>query len=98
HIKPSLLEHYGNFRRLKLGGRPMGVAFAPDSHTVVVANYLLDSLQVVDVPEARLVRTIHLGGPPEASLARRGEAIFYDAERSHGHWFSCHTCHVDGHT
>jgi cytochrome c peroxidase len=31
-------------------------------------------------------------------LARRGEALFYDARRSHNHWFSCHTCHVDGHT
>ena len=27
-----------------------------------------------------------------------GEAIFYDARRSLHSWFSCHTCHPDGHT
>ena len=26
------------------------------------------------------------------------QAIFYDAKRSHHEWFSCHTCHPDGHT
>jgi cytochrome c peroxidase len=31
-------------------------------------------------------------------LARRGEALFYDAGRSHHQWFSCNTCHVEGHT
>ncbi len=47
---------------------------------------------------ARVVRTIALGGPAHPSLARQGEALFYDARRSHNQWFSCHTCHVDGHT
>src|SRR5262249_49173960 len=32
------------------------------------------------------------------SLARKGEALFYDAQRSHHQWFSCHSCHPDGHT
>jgi cytochrome c peroxidase len=46
----------------------------------------------------KLRRIIDLGGPPQPSLARRGEAIFYDAQRSFHQWFSCHTCHADGHT
>src|SRR5207302_5712690 len=63
-----------------------------------VANYLLDAVQLVDVKAGKLVRQIPLGGPSRPSLARQGETIFYDAGRSHHQWFSCHTCHPDGHT
>src|SRR5204862_4041018 len=51
-----------------------------------------------DLRAGTLPRTIPLGGPAEPSLARRGEALFHDAQRSHHQWFSCHTCHTDGHT
>jgi cytochrome c peroxidase len=88
----------GKFRRLSLGGRPLALQFAADTPRAVVANYLLDAVQAVDVKAGKLVRVIPLGGPAEPSLARRGEAIFYDARRSHHQWFSCHTCHTDGHT
>ena len=96
-IPDELLQRDGRFRRLELGGRPLAVAFI-DERTVVVANYLLNALQIVDVANARLVRTIHLGQTNPATLARRGEAIFYDADRSLNSWFSCHTCHFGGHT
>jgi cytochrome c peroxidase len=69
-----------------------------DSEQAVVANYLLDAVQLVDVRAGKLVRQIPLGGPSRPSLVRQGEAIFYDAQRSHHDWFSCHTCHPDGHT
>jgi cytochrome c peroxidase len=65
---------------------------------VAVANYLLDAVQVVEVASGRLVRTIALGGPAQPDLARKGETLFYDARRSHHQWFSCHSCHPDGHT
>ncbi|HXG10533.1 MAG TPA: cytochrome c peroxidase [Gemmataceae bacterium] len=87
----------GKFRRLSLGGRPLAVQFV-ESERAVVANYLLDAVQVVDVAAGRLVRQVALGGPPRPSPARQGEALFYDARRSHHQWFSCHTCHTDGHT
>jgi cytochrome c peroxidase len=86
-------------RRVELGGRPLTVAFADEGRTAVVANSLRDAVQVVDVPAGKLLRTIPLGAPPgEPSLARQGEALFYDAKRSHHQWFSCHTCHTEGHT
>jgi len=53
-------------------------------------------VQVVDLAERKLARTIPLGGPKEMSLARRGEAVFYDARRSLDQWYSCHTCHYEG--
>jgi cytochrome c peroxidase len=98
HIEPDLLSDPARFRRIPLGGRPLAVRWAPDGKTLVVANYLGNSVQVVDAAEGKLIRTIALGGPEAPSLARRGEALFLDAARSFGQWYSCNTCHVEGHT
>lgn len=97
-IDPLLEREDGKYRRLPLGGRPMAVQFVGNTDHAVVANYLLDAVQVVDVKAGKVIRQIALGGPVQPSLARRGEALFHDAKRSHHHWFSCHTCHPDGHT
>jgi hypothetical protein len=98
-LDPSLHQD-ARFRRIALGGRPMALAYQGknDVAVVVVANFLLDAVQVVNLHSGKIVRTIPLGSPPEKSPARQGEALFYDARRSHNQWFSCHTCHVDGHT
>jgi DNA-binding beta-propeller fold protein YncE len=96
HVDPALAADAQRFARIELGGRPMGVRIGPDDRTAYVANYLDNSVQVVDLASRRLVRRIFLGGPAEPSLARRGEAIFYDARRSLDQWYSCHTCHYEG--
>jgi YVTN family beta-propeller protein len=97
HINAQLLKDKDRFYRIPLGGRPMMVRFGGDGKTVYVANYLLNSVQVVDIHERKVVRTIELGGPKEPSLARRGETIFYDGRRSLDQWYSCHSCHYEGH-
>jgi DNA-binding beta-propeller fold protein YncE len=97
-IDARLAEDGRKFRRIEVGGRPLALAFLDGSDRVAVANYLLDAVQIVDVKESKLLRTVSVGGPEQPSLARRGEAVFHDAFRSHNHWFSCHTCHVEGHT
>ena len=94
----DLLKDKARFRRVKLGGRPTELAFAPDGKTLYVANYLNNSVDVVDTDSAQKVGSVDLGGPSEPSLARRGEALFHDANRSANHWYSCNTCHSDGHT
>ena len=43
------------------------------------------------------MQTIALGGAKEPTLARKGEAIFYDGQRSLDQWYSCHSCHYEGH-
>jgi YVTN family beta-propeller protein len=98
HIDPDLLRDERRFRRVPLGGRPLGVAFTPDGKHVVVANYLANAIQVVECSSAKVTATVPLGGPDQTSLARRGESIFYDAQRSFNQWYSCHSCHTDGHT
>jgi YVTN family beta-propeller protein len=97
-LPAELLKGDGRFRRVALDGRPTELAFAPDGKTVYVANYLADAIQVVDADAAKLVRTIPLGSPKTLSLVRRGEILFHDATRSFNQWYSCNTCHSDGHT
>ncbi len=98
-IAPELVnDESGRFRRVALGGRPTELAFAPDGKTLYVANYLADAVQIVDAEKAEPVGAIPLGGPSELSLVRRGEALFHDATRSFNQWYSCNTCHTDGHT
>jgi YVTN family beta-propeller protein len=98
HIDPALLKDDERFHRIEVGGRPMGLVMGQDDRTVYVANYFDNSVQVVDLAERKVVRTMPLGGPATPSLARKGEAIFYDARRSLDQWYSCHTCHYEGGT
>ncbi|MGD9646743.1 MAG: beta-propeller fold lactonase family protein [Pirellulales bacterium] len=98
HIDEELHKDRERFARVPLGGRPLAVRFSRDGTRVYVANYLLGAVQVVDVSSRRVVQTIELSPPREASLARQGEAIFYDARRSLDQWYSCHSCHFEGHT
>jgi cytochrome c peroxidase len=96
-IDPALKEGEHRMRRVPLGGRPMSV-IPIEGDRLAVANYLLDAVQIVDAAAGKVVHTIPLGSPESRSLARKGEALFYDATRSHNQWFSCRTCHTDGHT
>lgn len=88
------------FRRLELGGRPLGMAVDGATGRVFVANALLDAVQEIDPAATETVRAIDLSRgetPSEADLlVRRGEAIFHDARRSLDQWYSCHTCHWEG--
>jgi YVTN family beta-propeller protein len=97
-IAIDLLKDKARFRRVALGGRPTELAFAPDGRTLYAANYLGNAIQVVDTGSATVTRAIPLGGPEAPSIVRQGEAVFFDAFRSANNWFSCNTCHSDGHT
>ena len=84
------------FYRIEVGGRPMGMQMI-DNSTVYVANYLRNSVQVIDITKSKVVNEIPLGGgaKPE-TLARLGVHIFYDGQRSLDQWYSCHSCHQNG--
>lgn len=88
------------FRRLDLGGRPLGMAVVPTSGRVLVADGLADTVHEVDPAGPDAVRSVSLSRgevPTDAErLVRRGEAIFHDARRSLDQWYSCHTCHWEG--
>ena len=94
----DLVKDEARFRRVDTGGRPTELVFAPDGKTLYAANYLGDSVQVINAESAAILQTISLGAPAELSMARRGEILFHDARRSFNQWYSCNTCHSDGHT
>jgi cytochrome c peroxidase len=102
HMDGMLAGDARRFARVSLPGRPLAVRISPDDRTAYVANALENAIQVVDLADRKLARTIPLGGlsanDPASPLARRGEAIFYDATRSLEQWYSCHTCHYEGGT
>jgi YVTN family beta-propeller protein len=51
HIEPELLSDSERFYRIELGGRPLGLRVSKDNRTVYVANYLENSVQIVDIVE-----------------------------------------------
>ena len=97
-LDSSLDQDNGKLKRIPVGGRPTSLVFAEGKEMILVSNYLENSLQVIDASSAKLVRKVWLGGPDTDGVNRQGERIFFDATRSHHQWFSCHTCHTDGHT
>ncbi|HEY2892823.1 MAG TPA: cytochrome c peroxidase, partial [Pirellulales bacterium] len=98
HLAPEIARDLERCVRIPLGGRPMNIRFDRSGEHVYVANSLLNCVQVVNVASRQLERTIELGRSPTPSLARRGEAIFHDANRSVDGWYSCHSCHYEGGT
>ncbi len=98
HIDVLLLQDQERFFRIPLGGRPVFVRFSRDGRHVYVANYFENAIQIVDLHERKVARSIPLGSASEISLARQGEMIFYDGRRSLDQWYSCHSCHYEGHT
>jgi YVTN family beta-propeller protein len=88
----------GYFTRIPVGRRPTALALSPDEKTVYVADTHDDTLHIVDVTQPRVTGVIRLGPQRPLTAVEQGELLFYDARLSSDGWFSCHSCHVDGHT
>lgn len=86
------------FFRIDVGADPTAITLAPDDRTAYVANTMDDSISVVDVKRLEVKRTISLGTSPALTEAQRGQVLFHDARLSLDGWYSCSSCHVEGHT
>jgi cytochrome c peroxidase len=85
--------------RIAVGARPTAVVLDATRRRAFVANTFSDSIGVVDVQALASRAEIPLGPPVrDLSPEERGEVLFYDARLSFEAWFSCHSCHTDGHT
>lgn len=87
-----------HWSRLAVGKRPTAVSMSPGGKRAYVANTLSDSLSVIDVAGRKVIQEISLGSQPKPGPAERGEQLFFDAQLSLEGWFSCHSCHSDGHS
>jgi YVTN family beta-propeller protein len=95
-VRESALDQ---FERIAVGRRPVSLAFSADERLLFVANQFDDSVSVINVGLMRLVKKISLGKQPETlSEQQLGEGLYYDARLSVEGWYSCNSCHTDGHT
>ena len=83
--------------KYETGGRgPKGIALSPDGSELLVANYYSDTLTELKPDDGKVKASIALAEPREPDIARRGEALFFDADLCFQQWQSCGSCHPDG--
>ncbi len=93
-----LYEDSTTSARLGVGRRPCAIAYDPEQRRAFIANSLSDSISIIHhAPKPRTTGTISLGPRKKMSQIARGERLFYDAHQSFHGWFSCHSCHTEGH-
>ncbi|MFT5523952.1 MAG: mono/diheme cytochrome c family protein [Pirellulaceae bacterium] len=86
------------FTRLHVQRRPTAVVIDSRRDVAIVANTLSSSLTIVDLKTKETTATISLGNKAESSAESRGESLFHDARLSLDGWFSCQSCHTEGHS
>jgi cytochrome c peroxidase len=86
------------FRQIDVGNRPIALAVSPRLQRLYVACMNSDSLDVIDLERGERSATVALRTSDTTSLAARGEQLFYDARLSSDGWYSCHSCHTEGHS
>jgi YVTN family beta-propeller protein len=87
-----------NWQRMAVGRRPTVVAVGAQARSLYVADTSDDSITVIDLDSNKVRSELRLCPPADRDPAERGEQLFYDARLSHDGWFSCHSCHTDGHS
>ena len=89
------------WNRTEVGAGANALAVDSAAGLVYVANTFDDSVSIVDWKAGKTLSRIALGvapRPDQMTPEQRGEAHFYDAKLSLDGWFSCHSCHTDGHS
>ena len=79
-----------------VGANPRGLALTPDEKQVWVANYLGNSITVVDAASMRPLRTIDLGPATRVDPTLPGQYLFHNAGMTRTLRFTCASCHPDG--
>jgi cytochrome c peroxidase len=64
----------------------------------LIANTFADSMTIFDLKTWQIEGHLSLGPTLELTQEEWGEQLFYDARLSLDGWYSCHSCHTDGHT
>ncbi len=94
-VRPTLTTP---FEQRDLGKRPVALVQPTGSREVFIACEMDDEVCVLDLDQLIVVARIPLGPREPPSDVQLGEALFYDATLSLDGWYSCHSCHTDGHT
>lgn len=84
--------------RTPVGLRPAGMHFNEFRNRMLVANTNDDTVSVINPLDMSVMSTIRLGPPVVKNPQQQGEDLFYDARLSFDGWYSCHSCHSNGHS
>jgi YVTN family beta-propeller protein len=95
-IRPQLPRSYTD--RIQVGDRPIDMLLNHEESTLYVLNQFSDSISVIDLQQSKVIHEISLGPQPKLRDADKGERLFFDATLSLRGWYSCHSCHTEGHT
>jgi len=84
--------------RMGVGKRPVALAYDPEARMAFVANRDSGTISRISFePEPRVSKVFRLNSQRDPSILAQGEALFHNAHLSFHGWFSCHSCHTDGH-
>lgn len=86
------------FTALPAGERPVALALDQAGDRLFSASAFDDTVSVWQASDMSPIGKISLGPRPALTATDRGERLFYDGRLAHRRWFSCHSCHTDGHT
>ena len=85
-------------QRVAVGTCPTASIGGVDGSLLWIACKYEDLLVAVDVAERSVVAEVSLGPTPPLDAIARGEQLFFDARLSLDGWYSCQSCHTDGHS
>lgn len=83
---------------IPVGANPRGLAMTPDGTELWAANYLGNSLTVIDTAAAKVTATIDLGPASRVDPSILGQYLFNNAALTQSQRFTCSSCHPDGAT
>lgn len=95
HVRPAGKTE---FHRIGVGEHPVDIVLDDQESLACVVNAFDESVSLVDLNSLSVVANIGLGPRPEFTLIDRGRSLFFNSRLSLDGWYSCHSCHSDGHT
>ncbi len=89
---------YAPFEYRTVGRRPIALCRPQGSDSVFVVCQMDDSIHELDLTSMQVTRHVRLTDNLSEDPVTLGESLFYDATLALDGWFSCHSCHTDGHS
>lgn len=86
------------FERFDAQAHSTDLLLHPDGERLLVANTFADSITIFDLKSWGIAGHVSLGPTSTLNQREQGERLFYDSRLSLDGWYSCHSCHTDGHT
>lgn len=85
-------------KRVSVGRRPTRLLLDEEHNRLFVVCTSESTVEILNATTLQRERVIDFSSQTVRGFEARGEELFYDARLSLDGWYSCHSCHSDGHT